>query len=123
VVLHSPLLSGVRVLQPNMRYWPGWLDIFPNHLLAPHIKAPVLVLHGTADEVQAWRGMAGACFAPTLVARMHPPFLPQPPNPYWGLDRPSELPTLTPSSTVAPPLQTRFPHLSIPAPQNKPPPR
>lgn len=51
VVLHSPLYSGVRVLQPNMKFWPGWLDIFPNHLLVPRITAPLLVLHGTADEV------------------------------------------------------------------------
>ena len=32
VVLHSPLYSGVRVLQPNLKCWPGWLDIFPNQV-------------------------------------------------------------------------------------------
>ncbi|GIL56377.1 hypothetical protein Vafri_11746 [Volvox africanus] len=51
VVLHSPLLSGVRVLKPHVRWWPAWADVYPNHTLAPKIKAPVLVMHGTEDEV------------------------------------------------------------------------
>lgn len=51
VVLHSPLLSGVRVLKPHVRWWPAWADVYPNHILAPKIKAPVLVMHGTDDEV------------------------------------------------------------------------
>jgi hypothetical protein len=46
VVLHSPMLSGVRVLNPKLGTWyPAWLDVFPNHQLAPHITAPSLVLH------------------------------------------------------------------------------
>lgn len=45
VVLHSPLLSGVRVLKPHVRWWPAWADIYPNHTLAPKIRAPVLVMH------------------------------------------------------------------------------
>ncbi|KAG2441395.1 hypothetical protein HYH02_009984 [Chlamydomonas schloesseri] len=51
VVLHSPLLSGVRVLKPHVRWWPAWADVYPNHTLAPKIKSPVLVMHGTEDEV------------------------------------------------------------------------
>lgn len=45
VILHSPLLSGVRVLKPHVRWWPSWADVYPNHTLAPKIKAPVLVMH------------------------------------------------------------------------------
>ncbi|KAI8475436.1 MAG: Alpha/Beta hydrolase protein [Monoraphidium minutum] len=74
VVLHSPLMSGVRVLQPNVRFWPGWLDIFPNHLLVPRIRAPLLVLHGTADEViHVSAGERLAALAPNGV----PPLLAQ----------------------------------------------
>ena len=51
VVLHSPLLSGVRVFNPRLRWWPSWADIFPNHLLIRKVDVPLLVLHGTADEV------------------------------------------------------------------------
>jgi hypothetical protein len=52
VVLHSPMLSGVRVFNPNLRWWPAWADIFPNHLLVKKIDVPLLVMHGTADEVR-----------------------------------------------------------------------
>jgi hypothetical protein len=45
VALHTPLLSGIRVLNPNLRYWPTWLDVFPNHQLIPKITKPVMVLH------------------------------------------------------------------------------
>uniref|UniRef100_A0A383W7Y1 Serine aminopeptidase S33 domain-containing protein n=1 Tax=Tetradesmus obliquus TaxID=3088 RepID=A0A383W7Y1_TETOB len=51
VVLHSPMLSGVRVFNPNLKYWPAWADIYPNHLLVKKVDVPLLVLHGTADEV------------------------------------------------------------------------
>mmetsp|Transcript_12822 Transcript_12822/g.27721 ORF Transcript_12822/g.27721 Transcript_12822/m.27721 type:complete len:329 (-) Transcript_12822:518-1504(-) len=51
VVLHSPLLSGIRVLSPGLKWWPAFADVYPNHLLAPKINAPVLVMHGTEDEV------------------------------------------------------------------------
>ncbi|KAG2497625.1 hypothetical protein HYH03_004365 [Edaphochlamys debaryana] len=51
VVLHSPLLSGVRVLKPHVKWWPAWADVYPNHTLAPKIRSPVLVMHGTEDEV------------------------------------------------------------------------
>ncbi len=51
VVLHSPLVSGMRVLAPQLRRWPSWLDIYPNHRFVPAIQTKVLVLHGTEDEV------------------------------------------------------------------------
>lgn len=50
-ILHSPLLSGIRVLSPGLRWWPSWADVYPNHLLVPKIESPVLVMHGTEDEV------------------------------------------------------------------------
>ena len=43
VVLHSPLASGVRVLSPNLRWWPIWCDIFPNFKLVEKIQAPTLI--------------------------------------------------------------------------------
>ncbi|GAX81505.1 hypothetical protein CEUSTIGMA_g8933.t1 [Chlamydomonas eustigma] len=51
VVLHSPLLSGIRVLSPGLKWWPAFADVYPNHLLVPKINAPTLVMHGTEDEV------------------------------------------------------------------------
>eukprot|EP00878_Enallax_costatus_P004548 GHUV01004789.1.p1 GENE.GHUV01004789.1~~GHUV01004789.1.p1 ORF type:complete len:305 (+),score=70.05 GHUV01004789.1:413-1327(+) len=68
VVLHSPLLSGVRVFNPNIRYWPSWADIYPNHLLVRKINAPLLVMHGTADEViHVSAGQKLAASAPAAV--------------------------------------------------------
>lgn len=45
LILHSPLLSGVRVLHPDWKNWPAWADIYPNHRLMPLVKCPVLVMH------------------------------------------------------------------------------
>jgi hypothetical protein len=45
VVLHSPLLSGIRVLSPGLKWWPAFADVYPNHLLVPKINAPTLVMH------------------------------------------------------------------------------
>ncbi|GAQ81440.1 Hypothetical protein KFL_000800180 [Klebsormidium nitens] len=49
VVLHSPMLSGVRVMYPVKRTY--WFDIFKNCEKIGSVKCPVLVMHGTADEV------------------------------------------------------------------------
>ncbi|MCD9646761.1 hypothetical protein HAX54_036918 [Datura stramonium] len=49
VVLHSPILSGVRVLHPVKRTY--WFDIFKNIDKIPLVECPVLVIHGTADDV------------------------------------------------------------------------
>ncbi|XP_055803009.1 uncharacterized protein LOC129872156 [Solanum dulcamara] len=49
VVLHSPILSGVRVLYPVKRTY--WFDIYKNIDKISAVNCPVLVIHGTADEV------------------------------------------------------------------------
>ncbi|KAE9619899.1 hypothetical protein Lal_00040217 [Lupinus albus] len=49
VVLHSPILSGLRVLYPVKRSY--WFDIYKNIDKIGMVKCPVLVIHGTADEV------------------------------------------------------------------------
>ncbi|XP_040864597.1 alpha/beta hydrolase domain-containing protein 17C isoform X4 [Glycine max] len=49
VVLHSPILSGLRVLYPVKRTY--WFDIYKNIDKVGAVKCPVLVIHGTADEV------------------------------------------------------------------------
>lgn len=49
VVLHSPILSGLRVMYPVKRTY--WFDIYKNIDKIPLVQCPVLVIHGTADEV------------------------------------------------------------------------
>ncbi|WKA03766.1 hypothetical protein VitviT2T_021855 [Vitis vinifera] len=49
VVLHSPILSGLRVLYPVKRTY--WFDIYKNIDKIGMVRCPVLVIHGTADEV------------------------------------------------------------------------
>uniref|UniRef100_A0A2C9UIT9 Serine aminopeptidase S33 domain-containing protein n=1 Tax=Manihot esculenta TaxID=3983 RepID=A0A2C9UIT9_MANES len=49
VVLHSPILSGLRVMYPVKRTY--WFDIYKNIDKIPLVKCPVLVIHGTSDEV------------------------------------------------------------------------
>lgn len=49
VVLHSPILSGLRVLYPVKRTY--WFDIYKNIEKIGLVNCPVLVIHGTADEV------------------------------------------------------------------------
>ncbi|KAG9133619.1 hypothetical protein Leryth_019457 [Lithospermum erythrorhizon] len=49
VVLHSPILSGLRVLYPVKRTY--WFDIYKNIDKIASVDCPVLVIHGTADEV------------------------------------------------------------------------
>ncbi|PHT89538.1 Alpha/beta hydrolase domain-containing protein 17B [Capsicum annuum] len=49
VVLHSPILSGVRVLHPVKRTY--WFDIYKNIDKIPLVECPVLIIHGTADDV------------------------------------------------------------------------
>eukprot|EP00210_Caulerpa_lentillifera_P007568 g7228.t1 len=51
VILHAPLLSGMRVLNSNWKWWPAWADVYPNYRLMPKVKAPALVMHGMRDEV------------------------------------------------------------------------
>lgn len=50
VILHSPLTSGLRLAFPNTRRtW--FFDAFPNIDKVSKINSPVLVIHGTEDEV------------------------------------------------------------------------
>lgn len=49
VVLHSPLLSGLRVIAPNAK--KSCFDPFPSMDKMDKIKTKVLVIHGTEDEV------------------------------------------------------------------------
>lgn len=49
VVLHSPILSGLRVMYPVKRTY--WFDIYKNIDKIGRVTCPVLVMHGTSDEV------------------------------------------------------------------------
>lgn len=49
VVLHSPILSGLRVMYPVKRTY--WFDIYKNIDKIPSVECPVLVIHGTSDDV------------------------------------------------------------------------
>ncbi|XP_068643473.1 uncharacterized protein [Aristolochia californica] len=49
VVLHSPIMSGLRVMYPVKHTY--WFDIYKNIDKISHVNCPVLVIHGTADEV------------------------------------------------------------------------
>ncbi|KAI5591695.1 hypothetical protein POPTR_004G112300v4 [Populus trichocarpa] len=52
VVLHSPIASGLRVIYPVKRTY--WFDIYKNIDKIPFINCPVLVIHGTDDDVVSW---------------------------------------------------------------------
>ncbi|PKA66237.1 hypothetical protein AXF42_Ash006934 [Apostasia shenzhenica] len=53
VVLHSAILSGLRVLcHVNFSFC---MDIYKNFNKIKKVKCPVLVIHGTDDEVVNWR--------------------------------------------------------------------
>ncbi|CAL5325334.1 hypothetical protein CsSME_00004559 [Camellia sinensis var. sinensis] len=49
VVLHSPILSGLRVMYPVKRSY--WFDIYKNIDKITLVNCPVLIIHGTSDEV------------------------------------------------------------------------
>ncbi|XP_022105196.1 protein ABHD17B-like [Acanthaster planci] len=50
VILHSPLMSGMRVALPETKKtW--WFDAFPSIDKVSKVSSPVLVIHGTEDEV------------------------------------------------------------------------
>ncbi|KAK1269127.1 hypothetical protein QJS04_geneDACA013724 [Acorus gramineus] len=52
VILHSAILSGIRVLYPvKMTFW---FDIFKNIDKIRQVNCPVLVIHGTADDIVDW---------------------------------------------------------------------
>ncbi|KAK4367637.1 hypothetical protein RND71_011429 [Anisodus tanguticus] len=49
VVLHSPILSGLRVMYPVKRTY--WFDMYKNIDKILLVECPVLIIHGTADDV------------------------------------------------------------------------
>jgi pimeloyl-ACP methyl ester carboxylesterase len=50
LILHSPLLSGMRVAFPGtQRTW--CCDAFPSIEKIPRVSCPTLVIHGTDDDV------------------------------------------------------------------------
>ncbi|XP_076261753.1 alpha/beta hydrolase domain-containing protein 17B isoform X1 [Rhynchophorus ferrugineus] len=50
VILHSPLISGMKVAFPNTkRTW--FFDAFPSIDKVPKVMSPTLIIHGTQDEV------------------------------------------------------------------------
>ncbi|KAJ7298007.1 hypothetical protein O6H91_Y022300 [Diphasiastrum complanatum] len=49
VVLHSAILSGLRVMYPVKRTY--WFDIYKNIDKIGQVNCPILVMHGTRDEV------------------------------------------------------------------------
>ncbi|KAK6921854.1 Serine aminopeptidase, S33 [Dillenia turbinata] len=49
VILHSAILSGLRVMYPVKRTFS--FDIYKNIDKIPLINCPILIIHGTADEV------------------------------------------------------------------------
>ncbi|XP_015695796.2 alpha/beta hydrolase domain-containing protein 17B [Oryza brachyantha] len=49
VVLHSPILSGLRVMYSVKKTY--WFDIYKNIEKIPLVKSPVLVIHGTNDDI------------------------------------------------------------------------
>ncbi|KAJ6431991.1 hypothetical protein OIU84_019291 [Salix udensis] len=61
VILHSPILSGLRVMYPIKKTF--WFDIYKNIDKIPLVNCPVLVIHGTEDEVVkflSWEAALGA---------------------------------------------------------------
>lgn len=57
----------MKVLNPTWK-WPAFADIFPNARAVPKIACPVLVMHGTQDEVidvAHGRALAALCAKPS----------------------------------------------------------
>ncbi|KAI3990689.1 hypothetical protein MKX01_022989 [Papaver californicum] len=52
VILHSAILSGIRVLYPVKVTL--WFDIFKNIDKIRNVNCPVLVIHGTSDDIVDW---------------------------------------------------------------------
>jgi len=49
VVIHSGLMSGLRVIKPQLKK-SFWFDVYPNIEMVKLVKAPIMVIHGTADQ-------------------------------------------------------------------------
>lgn len=70
LILHSPIMSGLRVLTESRVL--GCFDIFPNIDRIGKVLAPVMILHGEADEevpvTHGKRLHAAGMFSPTLLS-------------------------------------------------------
>lgn len=76
MVLHSPFMSGMRVLTPSRAL--ACLDIFPNINRVRKSKCPVMVIHGRLDEeVPITQGMGMYEAVPDEMKR----------DPWWVPDR------------------------------------
>lgn len=76
IVLHSPFMSGMRVLTPSRAL--ACLDIFPNIDRIKKVKCPVMVIHGRLDEeVGVSHGVAMHQAVPEQYKR----------DPWWVPDR------------------------------------
>jgi fermentation-respiration switch protein FrsA (DUF1100 family) len=50
LILHSPLMSGMRVAFPGTSRTHCW-DPFPSIDKIPRVQCPTLIIHGTEDDV------------------------------------------------------------------------
>jgi len=76
MILHSPFLSGMRVLTPSRAL--ACLDIFPNIDRIRKVKCPTMVIHGRLDEeVDISHGVAMHQAVPNHLKR----------DPWWVPDR------------------------------------
>mmetsp|Transcript_22394 Transcript_22394/g.27437 ORF Transcript_22394/g.27437 Transcript_22394/m.27437 type:complete len:407 (-) Transcript_22394:1043-2263(-) len=76
LILHSPFMSGMRVLTPSRAL--ACLDIFPNINRITNVKCPVMIIHGVLDEeVHISHGRALHDAVPENQKR----------NPWWVSDR------------------------------------
>ncbi|CAN0077491.1 unnamed protein product [Ectocarpus sp. 4 AP-2014] len=74
VVLHSPILSGMRVLTESRAL--SCLDIYPNVDRASRITCPVMVMHGARDEEVPWEHGKGIFEAVPEPLRRRPWWVP-----------------------------------------------
>jgi len=76
MVLHSPFMSGMRVLTPSRAL--ACLDIYPNIDRVAKVKCPVMVIHGQLDEeVDVSHGVSMHKAVPNHLKR----------DPWWVPDR------------------------------------
>mmetsp|Transcript_16728 Transcript_16728/g.23075 ORF Transcript_16728/g.23075 Transcript_16728/m.23075 type:complete len:233 (+) Transcript_16728:296-994(+) len=78
LILHSPMLSGIRVISDSKSICaPASVfrtcDLFPNHRKIPTINAKVYIMHGLNDEVIDV-GHSEQLLAKWPKERQHPPY-------------------------------------------------
>jgi fermentation-respiration switch protein FrsA (DUF1100 family) len=50
LILHSPIASGLRILQPGLRQTLA-NDFFPNIEMIGYVRCPIMIIHGENDQV------------------------------------------------------------------------